>query len=280
MRGCGGRLARSVRACHEASWLGPPTISFGQPATPVCANTWTASEDLPVCLSGRIFQTYVRPSASFGLEFVMDEPELQRLNAWFSQWGRTPAHVAPRSTYGRRLRHVEMVVSRYSNATYDAALLATESLSSLAHWQPVPNLHTIVYGRHVLPVLARYWGLARCGHHCFGDGRSARHRGDAPRPCRFCAHERDSLHHALLECNAHRIWRERWQARTAHQSLDQHVLFCTNPGMNTHEPVKLFRTFALWTQFVKQLMRVKCDGLFPACLNGACTYIGVHVSQL
>ena len=104
--------------------------------------------------------------------------------------------------------------------------------------------------------------------------------GMAPRPCRFCASERDSLHHALLECNAHRILRERWQARTAHQSLDLHVLFCTNPGMNTQKPVKLFRTFASWAQFVKQLMRVKCDELFPACWNGACTYIGVHVSQL
>ena len=94
-----------------------------------------------------------------------------------SSWGIGPG--TPVSVVHRWLRHVKVVVRRYSDATYHAALLATESLSSFAQWQPVPNLHTIVYGRHVLLVLARYWGLVRCGHHCFGDGRSARHRGDS-----------------------------------------------------------------------------------------------------
>ena len=128
-------------------------------------------------------------------------------------WGIGPC--TPISVVHSWLRHVKEVVCRYSHAAYHAALLATESLSSFAQWQPLPNLPAIVDCRHVLSVFAWYWGLARCGHHCFGDGRSARHRGDAPRPCRFCAHESAPLHHALLERNAHRILRERWQDRTA-----------------------------------------------------------------
>ena len=73
-----------------------------------------------------------------------------------SSWGIGPG--TPISVVHRWLRRVKVVVCRYSDATYHAALLAIESLSSFAHWQPVPNLHTIVYGRHVLPVLARFGG--------------------------------------------------------------------------------------------------------------------------
>ena len=43
------------------------------------------------------------------LEFVMDEPELQRLDARFSSMGTTLAHVAPRSTYGRCARSARLV---------------------------------------------------------------------------------------------------------------------------------------------------------------------------
>ena len=171
----------NLRWKHHVNHL----LARGEARVAACL-TWTASEDLPVCLSERIFQTYVRPSASFGLEFVMDEPELQRLNAKLFQWGRrllmwprgapTAAvqgqlgwlniqcsrllRVAglwarllcvPPSSWGigpgtpvsvvhRWLRHVKVVVCRYSDATYHAALLATESLSSFAHCQPVPNL--------------------------------------------------------------------------------------------------------------------------------------------
>ena len=36
---------------------------------------------------------------------------------------------------------------------------------------------TTSYGQSIDPAHARVWGLARCGHHDFSDGRSARHRG-------------------------------------------------------------------------------------------------------
>ena len=34
--------------------------------------SWTNAENLPVSFVDRIFQTYVRPSACFGLEFLTD----------------------------------------------------------------------------------------------------------------------------------------------------------------------------------------------------------------
>ena len=82
---------------------------------------------------------------------------------------------------------------------------------------------TRVYGQQTCPLRARAWGLARCGHHDFSDGRtpfffSPSRTAEAARPlrehptyresqtwtpCRFCAVGMDSLEHALLNCSAH-----------------------------------------------------------------------------
>ena len=73
---------------------------------------------------------------------------------------------------------------------------------------------------HVAARNARHWGFARCGHHNFADGRSARHRNQHTVPthilCRFCANASDSLAHALLECTAHNVLRQRWRSRSRH----------------------------------------------------------------
>ena len=68
------------------------------------------------------------------------------------------------------------------------------SLRSHWRWQPLPHLQTIVYGHHILSHRVSMWGSARCGHHNFADGRSARHRGV------FCASAADSLDHTLSQC--------------------------------------------------------------------------------
>ena len=49
---------------------------------------WTASEDLPVHLTERVFQTYVCPSVYFGFEFISQPSQLQRMNRRMFQWGR------------------------------------------------------------------------------------------------------------------------------------------------------------------------------------------------
>ena len=79
---------------------------------------------------------------------------------------------------------------------------------------------------------ARYWGVARCGHHCFHDGRATRHRDSntALVRCHFCATGVDSLEHALLHFSAQSIPRQMWASRSCHGSpISLHILFCTVP---------------------------------------------------
>ena len=130
------------------------------------------------------------------------------------------------------LKHVKATVTLQSHARYQAVVQNTESLQNYLRWQPRPHLHTVVYGQSIDPAQARVWGLARCGHHDFSDGRSARHRGENPqRPCRFCASATDSLQHALLECTAHNQARQRWR-RHMRNALSLDTLFSTEPHVN------------------------------------------------
>ena len=131
------------------------------------------------------------------------------------------------------LRHVKVLVQEQTHTMYSHALLAVDSLNSYAVWQPRPRLHPIVYGRYVPASSARAWGLARCGHHCLCNGRTARHRGSGITPCRFCTYGQDTLEHALLHCCAHNILRERWSTRSPSQTLSLQTLFCTDPWSTT-----------------------------------------------
>ena len=79
------------------------------------------------------------------------------------------------------------------------------------------------------------WGLARCGHHDFSDGRSARHsHADPLTPCRFCTVGMDSLEHALFTCSAHQSARQRWMQQSGGTGvLSLHRLFSTDPCINS-----------------------------------------------
>ena len=101
---------------------------------------------------------------------------------------------------------------------YSATLRATESLALYAELQPWPHLHHIVYSRHLFPVSSRFWGLARCGHHCFSDGRAARHSNTGSVPCRFCA------------CGPHMAAFNLF-FRTARQTLPHHRKLALNPEL-------------------------------------------------
>ena len=289
--------------------------------------SWTSasSEHLPISFTERIFQSYVAPSACFGLEFINTATQLRRIDVRMVPWGKrlltwprgapTAAvqgelgwlgvncirllrlaglwarlaclsgkclaarmaqfasnvefsfinaaanelmsiGVAHPATWGigpgtassvvkRWLRHVKMVISQQSHALYSVALRATESLTLYAELQPWPLLHPIVYSRHLSPVSARFWGLARCGHHCFSDGRAARHSNMGSLSFRFCTRGPDTLNHALLECSAHTSLRRRWRSRVGTAPI-----LCLRTLFNTHAAVNTARQIVYNVQFV------------------------------
>ena len=262
--------------------------------------SWTSSANLPLSFVERIYQTYVHPSVTFGLELIPAGPQLAGFQKRILQWGRrllgwpqgSPSlvvqgqlawpdastirlsraaglwarllslprgclagHVARLPTtfvphpavWGihsgcaqglvkRWLGHARQILSDRFRANYVFGLQqASESLHPYLIWQPVPRLHPVVYGHNIHAHHARYWALARCGHHDFADGRSARHRNTClSTPCRFCSLGCDSLEHALLQCPAHTLARNRWHQRSrGGRCLSFHILFSTESAVNT-----------------------------------------------
>ncbi|CAE8678688.1 unnamed protein product [Polarella glacialis] len=116
------------------------------------------------------------------------------------------------------------------------------SLQNYLALQPQPRLCRAVYGSMATTEGAREWGLARCGHHCFADGRSARHRGtSSARICRFCASGSDNLEHALLHCPSCLDLRSRWLDRSSTRVLEREdrvmAMFDTRPSDYTARDV-------------------------------------------
>ena len=109
-------------------------------------------------------------------------------------------------------------------------------LSGWSNSLPTPDLNHIVYGQHVPAQSARYWALARCGHHRFSDGRAARHCNasidHASISCRVCAAASDTLAHALLDCSAHTVLRRRWARKSRHSPISLYKLFSTDDDVN------------------------------------------------
>ena len=276
--------------------------------------SWTNAENLPVSFVDSIFQTYVRPSACFGLEFLTDGSQLKRFQTRLLQWGKRllmwpqgapgivvqgqlawhsastirPMQAAslwarllsfPHNCFAAQLARFATAHSRSWQSSLDTELSAagvqhpfnwgihagcsqqlvtqwlssvkqilhakfcadyvqevrsSQSLGNFLLWQPSPHLHPVVYGRQSCPMDTRLWGLVRCGHHAFADGRSARHRHASPDvPCRFCAIGRDTLEHALVACPAHSQSRQRWYFSTSGSvPLTLHTLFSTDPNVN------------------------------------------------
>ena len=133
------------------------------------------------------------------------------------------------------LQHARLILVNRSHARYASNSDHVDSLQLYSQWQPLPRLHPVAYGRSSHAHHVRFWGLARCGHHDFADGRAARHRGcNSDAPCRFCASGADTLAHALSECPVHNVARRRWCQQTrGRNDLSLHTLFCTDPAVNT-----------------------------------------------
>ena len=131
------------------------------------------------------------------------------------------------------LLHAKCNISTRSDMRYNAQCMS--SLAQYSRWQPQPHLHPLVYGQQTRPFHARYWGPARCGHHPFSDGRSARHGNiTSLPPRRLCASGSDSLEHTLLSCTTHHSARQRWLQHTSGTCpLSMLQLFGTNVYIST-----------------------------------------------
>ncbi|CAE8643695.1 unnamed protein product, partial [Polarella glacialis] len=108
--------------------------------------------------------------------------------------------------------------------------------------QPLPLLHTAIHSRRVLAADAREWGLARCGHHVFADGRVSRHSG-SDMQCLFCDGPNGSLNHVLALCPATADLRSTWCRRegafetdAAHSTLQRWVF---DPGDDANSPANV-----------------------------------------
>ncbi|CAE8639465.1 unnamed protein product, partial [Polarella glacialis] len=73
-------------------------------------------------------------------------------------------------------------------------------------------LQTAVHNRRMPATDARLWGLVRCGHHVFADGRVSRHLGASSR-CLLRVAPDGSLNHELTSCPACHDLRVLWCRR-------------------------------------------------------------------
>ena len=132
-------------------------------------------------------------------------------------------------------------------------LLSIPSLAEYLVRHPTHALDNLVHNRRVSQHDAREWGLARCGHHWFSDGRLARHSGHA-HVCDFCHEAEGTLTHALGECPGFADIRQRWLSSLSLQSLpaEGHDLVQT---LLTNPSVQSFGHFALNARFIASACR-------------------------
>ena len=221
---------RPIHRSPRAAWLVRLVVcasrNSGRPVGPLLVRALY----LPYC-PARVARFAVTQPSSWAAAI---QSELQQIGVPDpSSCGIAPN--APRTVMHRWLHAAKTLICSHAFAHFQAVGQGTDSLLQYLYWQPTPQLHPIVYGRQTCPSQARSWGLARCGHHDFSDGRSARHRhADPSAPCRFCAVGIDSLEHALLYCSAHQVARQRWMQQSGSSApLSLHRLFSTNPCINS-----------------------------------------------
>ena len=99
-------------------------------------------------------------------------------------------------------------LDRHAAAARRAEVAAVPSLRLFAECHPRLRFCPNVHSSRVSTSIVREWTLARCGHHPFLDGRSARHRSQA-QPC-LCGAAVWSFVHALRSCPLFVPWRRAW----------------------------------------------------------------------
>ena len=115
-------------------------------------------------------------------------------------------------------RHaVRPVLLHRAQSQYRGEWMAMPSLAGYAVFQPRLHGGNNIHFSRLPSSLLREWTLARCGHHTFQDGRSARHAHRHPEclcgtPCR-------TLLHAIRVCPLFDIQRHTWLERLGLQRV-------------------------------------------------------------
>ena len=114
---------------------------------------------------------------------------------------------------GAHLERLSWASKRQALAQYHSEVVTVSSLRHFLAYHPYLECDVQVHGGRLSTHVTREWTLARCGHHPFPDGRSARHRaGDAgaQHMC-LCGNPSCSLLHGLRVCplfdEQRQIWR-------------------------------------------------------------------------
>ena len=96
-------------------------------------------------------------------------------------------------------------------AQYRSEIEAVHSLQSFPEYQPHLACAAQVHSGRLAPAMIREWTLARCGHHPFPDGRSARHSTNGARqfPC-LCGGPHWNMLHGSRACALFEEQRHRW----------------------------------------------------------------------
>ena len=209
----------NVAVLGELGWLDAEALALRRAASLWSRLASRPADGVAVPIPGRVFH-YARrhgqswaasASASFSANCVPDAalrgvgpgqpPSLRRA------WMRQDVSPALRAASNRR----------FHDSARDIPSLHTYLAS-----QPHPQLLTAIHNRRVPASDAREWGLARCGHHIFSDGRISRH-GSGAYHCLFCDAQDGSLCHALAVCPTTADLRHSWALCTG-------LAPCPNPS--------------------------------------------------
>ena len=113
------------------------------------------------------------------------------------------------------------LLQREAHSQYRSEVAAVPSLSPFSQHQPHLLRARHVHAGRNSPLLVREWTLARCGHHPFPEGRSARHSaaGVLQHPC-LCGCPQWTLLHGLRVCPVFHSQRQTWLHRMRYCQVD------------------------------------------------------------
>ena len=134
-----------------------------------------------------------------------------------SSWGIFPG--ASEQLVSRWIQHhVRPALQRVAQSQYHCELAALTSLADYAVFQPRLGGGNCIHESNIPTSIVRDWTLARCGHHPFADGRSARHSLMRHQVC-LCGTGQWEFLHALRYCPLLNDQRRRWLQRLGLQHV-------------------------------------------------------------
>ena len=125
-------------------------------------------------------------------------------------WGVSPG-CSPRALAVWQRRCMRPALHRNAVAACRNEVAAMPSLRLFAQCHSHMTFCSYVHNSRLQSSVVREWSLARCGHHPFMDGRTARHRSQNL-PC-LCGDDDWSFLHATRVCPIFASWRDVWLRR-------------------------------------------------------------------